>query len=143
MDKEKLDKILNDYKVQPVGNGYIDLIVSRELYKQFVRELIENGFIIKSVSWWEWCSDNDDCKYGLGGPESNFYKGWFAELPIDVDDIELSDLTPDNAIDNVINLIDSKRIQYPDEMISFNESNWLTPAIWLDVPDNWINKFNK
>jgi hypothetical protein len=142
MDKEKLDKILNDYKVQPVGKGYIDLIVSRELYKQFVRELIENGFMIKSVSWWEWCADNDDCKYGLGGPESNFDKGWFAELPIDVDDIELSDLTPDKAIANVINLIDSKSIQYPDEMISFNESNWLTPAIWLDVPDNWINKFN-
>ena len=142
MDKEKLDKILNDYKVQPVGKGYIDLIVSRELYKQFVRELIENGFMIKSVSWWEWCADNDDCKYGLGGPLSKFDKGWFAELPIDVDEIELSDLIPDKAIANVINLIDSKSIQYPDEMISFNESNWLTPAIWLDVPDNWINKFN-
>lgn len=142
MDKEKLDKILNDYKVQPVGNGYIDLIVSRDLCKQFIQELIENGFVIKSVSWWEWCANKDDCKYGFGGPKSKFYRGWFAELPIDVDDIELSDLTTEKAIENVINLIDSKSIQYPDEIISFNESNWLTPAIWLDVPDNWINKFN-
>ncbi|WP_228236669.1 hypothetical protein [Allomuricauda sp. M10] len=142
MDKEKLDKIIKDYKVQPVGNGYIDLIVSRDLFKQFVHELIENGFVIKSVSWWEWCANKDECKYGLGGPESKFYRGWFAELPIDVDDIELSDLTTEKAIENVIDLIDSKSIQYPDEIISFHESNWLTPAIWLDVPDNWINKFN-
>ena len=141
MNKDRLDKILEDYKVQPVGDGYIDLIVSRELYKQFVRTLLEENFVLRSVSWWEWCSNNMESKYGLGGPKSKFYNGWFAELPIDVDDLNLSKLSIENAINLVISHVDSKKIHYPNEIVTFNDSIWLTPAIWLDVPDDWKNKF--
>lgn len=143
MNKDRLDKILEDYKVQPVGDGYIDLIISRELYKQFVRTLLEESFVLRSISWWEWCPNNRESKYGLGGPKSKFYNGWFAELPIDIDDLNLSKLSIENAINMVISLVDSKKIQYPNEIVTFNDSNWLTPAIWLDVPDEWKNKFEQ
>lgn len=141
MDKERLDKILEEYKIQPVGDGYIDLIVSRELYKKFVRVLIEEKFLLRSVSWWEWCLNDEECKYGLGGPKSKFFNGWFAELPIDVDDLNLSKLSDEDAIKMVISLIDSKKINYPNEIVTFRDSIWLTPAIWLDVPEDWKNKF--
>ncbi len=142
MNKNRLDKILDEYKVQPIGNGYIDLIVSRELYKQFIHTLLNEGFILRSISWWEWCPNIEVCKYGLGGPKSKFYNGWFSELPIDVDDIDLSNISIEKATKMVINLIESKSIYYPKEIITFKDSIWLTPAIWLDVPDEWENKFS-
>lgn len=66
------------HKAQPVGHGYIVIIVSREKYCSFIRDLIENGFTIRSISWWEWCPNGKANEYGLDGPESNFYKGWSA-----------------------------------------------------------------
>jgi hypothetical protein len=91
MDKERLDTILELHKAQPVGHGYIDIIVSRENYGLFISDLIKNGFIIESISWWEWCQDGKECNYGLGGPQSIYYDGWFAELPIEVDDISIDE----------------------------------------------------
>jgi len=142
MDKEKLDTILEMYKAQPVGNGYIDIIVPREHYELFISSLVENGFIIKSISWWEWCENEKENNYGLGGPESNYYDGWFSELPVDIDDIEIdSTFKNEEIIEKIKNLIETKTISYPGEIITFKQNNWLTPAIWLDVPDDWRNKY--
>ncbi len=142
MDKNNLDKILDLHKAQPVGHGYIDIIVSRENYKSFIRDLIDNDFTIKSISWWEWCPNGKECEYGLGGPESNFYKGWFSELPIDVDDIKtFESLKKDDSIEKIFNLIETKSISYPNEEVTFKLNSWLTPAIWLDVPKDWRNKY--
>jgi hypothetical protein len=142
MDKNNLDKILDLHKAQPVGHGYIDIIVSRENFKSFVRDLIDNDFTIKGISWWEWCPNGKECEYGLGGPESNFYKGWFSELPIDVDDIKTFEtLKKDDLIEKIFNLIEKKSICYPNEVVTFKLNSWLTPALWLDVPNDWRNKY--
>jgi hypothetical protein len=47
MHKETLDKLLRLHKAQPVGNGYIDIIVKHETYKSFIVDLITYGFKIK------------------------------------------------------------------------------------------------
>ena|SRR5690554_526455 len=138
MNKNTLDDILKQQKAQPVGHGYIDIIVSRDNYKDFVSDLVTNDFKIESISWWEWCADKKENKYGLGGPESIFYKGWFSEIPVDVDDFNFSaETTKTNIIKDIIEKIETKTISFPDETVTFKESNWLTPAIWLDVPDDW------
>jgi len=143
MDKDLLDTILETHKAQPVGHGYIDIIVSRENFKRFIKSLIMNGYSIKSVSWWEWCPEGKECDYGLGGPQSNFYNGYFAELPVNIDDIEISaDLSNEKVIEHIINLIEEKSITYPDERVTFKQNNWLTPAIWLDVPSSWRNNYS-
>jgi hypothetical protein len=142
MNKDKLDTILERHMAQPVGHGYIDIIVSRDKYESCIKDLIDNGFVIKSVSWWEWCPNGKVAQYGLGGPRSSFYEGWYSELPIDVDDIEIVDQRDVNASENINNLIGTKRIKFPDETIDFKQSSWLTPALWLDVPDNWRNKYS-
>ena len=104
---------------------------------------MNSGYKIDSVSWWEYCLDNKEPKYGLGGPESIFYDGWFAEIPTNVDDIKLSaDLIEREKIDTIINLIKTKTISFTDEKITFKDNQWLTPAIWLDVPDEWRNKYS-
>jgi hypothetical protein len=99
-----------------------------------------NGYKIQSISWWEWCQHGKKCKYGLGGPKSNYYEGWFAELPIEVDDIyTAADISNENLIGEITNRIKSKIIPYPKETVTFKHSNWLTPAIWLNVPGYWRN----
>jgi hypothetical protein len=143
MDKNVLDAVLELHKAQPVGDGYIDIIVSRENCNIFIKDLVENGFAIKSISWWEWCAHGKECQYGLGGPESYYHDGWFAELPIDVDDIEIGKrVSKEEVIHKIKSLIEKKSIVYPDEIVSFAHHKWLTPAIWLDVPEDWRNKYS-
>ena len=36
----------------------------------------------------------------------------------------------------------SKVISFSDENVKFSESTWWTPAIWLDVPDDWRNQYS-
>lgn len=143
MDKTTLDKILEKHKAQPVGHGYIDIIVSRANYKDFISDLVTNGFKIASISWWEWCTDKNESDYGLGGPESIYFKGWFSEIPSDIDDLSpLTNTTTENTISEIIRTIEAKTISFSDETVAFNKSTWLTPAIWLDVPDDWRNKYS-
>lgn len=139
MNKENLDNILTKYKVQPVGDGYIDLIVKRENYKEFIEEVLLNGFEVKSISWWEWCSPEEKPKFGLGGPNSEFYIGWFAELPIELDEVSLEDGQL-NQPDELFSFIESKSIVFPEGKITFKNAEWLTPALWLNVPGDWRNK---
>ena len=142
MDKEKLDEIIEKHKAQPVGHGYIDIIVSRDNYKSFISDLITNAYIVESISWWEWCPGQKENQYGLGGPRSHFYDGWFSELSIDVDDIKLNhEMRSENIIEKINNIIEAKTISFPKETVTFKQSNWLTPAIWLGVPGAWRNKY--
>jgi len=139
MNKDVLDSIIEEHKAQPVGSGYIDIIVRRENYQNFIQSLVENGFIIRSISWWEWCEKEEDCDYGLGGPDSDYFNGRFAEIPAEVDDLKLDDLNFTESIDEVKKLIENKSIEFSVETIQFKDSTWLTPAFWLDVPSDWKN----
>lgn len=142
MNKGRLDELIEEYKAQPVGQGYIDIIVSRETYKSFITELINGEYKIESISWWEWCPKERESKYGLGGPSSQFYNGWFSELAIDVDDITITqDVKSEGIIKELINRIETKSISFPNETVTFKQNSWLTPALWLDVPDDWRNKY--
>jgi hypothetical protein len=140
MDKGRLDMLLESHKAQPVGHGYIDIIVSRENYKAFVEDLVLNGYKIESLSWWEWCPGDKKNEYGLGGPRSRYYDGWFSELSVQVDDIELPE---DDAIqiEKLISAIENKSISFSNERVMFKQHTWLTPGIWLNVPDEWRNQY--
>lgn len=142
MDKTKLDEILDKHKAQPVGNGYIDIIVGRDNYNDLVTDIINSGFKIKSISWWEWCPGKKVNEYGLGGPESIYYNGWFSELPIGLDEIIFSTAaTNETIIKEIVNRIETKTISFLNETVAFNKNAWLTPAVWLDVPDEWRNQY--
>ena len=141
MDNRKtiLDNILERHQTDIVGDGYIDIIVSRSNYTSLIKELILEDFKITSISWWEFCIRNDGNKYGLGGPLSKHYNGWYSELPIEIDDFKFENLDVEKniIIQHILTTIEQKEIKYPDEKIKFTTSLWLTPAIWLEVPDEW------
>jgi hypothetical protein len=140
MNKEKLDGLLEIHKAQPVGHGYLDIIVNRGNYKLFVNDLISNGYRIESVSWWEWCPGEKKNEYGLGGPRSRYYDGWFSELPVPVDDIELTE-DDERQTEKILDTIETKSISFRNETVTFKNSDWLTPGIWLDVPEDWRNEY--
>lgn len=142
MTKIKLDEIIEKHKAQPVGHGYIDIIIARDNYQDFVSELVKNGYVIESISWWEWCPGEKESNYGLGGPKSIFYDGWFSEIPCDIDNLIFDkEAKAETIIQLIINNIETKEISFSDEVVTFKQSLWLTPAIWLEVPDDWRNTF--
>lgn len=140
-NKKLLDSILKENKAEPVGWGYIDVIVSRENYKQFVTDLIQNDFKIEAIGWWEWCPKDNVNTYGMGGPKSKFYDGWFAEMGIDLDRIKTQEgISKEETTKIIIDTIESKTFDYPSKKIKFKEDEWLTPALWIQVPKDWRNE---
>lgn len=141
-NKKILDDLLNKYKAQPVGNGYIDIIVMRDNFKNLIIDLLNNNYEIRSVSWWEFCKKDEESLYGLGGPESIFYNGWFSEIPIDIDDIS-NNIEIDSKLQNIFDIIINKVVQFPDnDVISFKKNDCLIPALWLNVPKDWKNNIS-
>ncbi|MBT2788255.1 MULTISPECIES: hypothetical protein [unclassified Halomonas] len=136
-DKISLDALLDEYKAQPVGDGYIDIIVSRENYRPFASALIKNGFIVEAISWWEYLeSTNQPSTYGMGGPTSKYYPGWFAETCTDLDTIPV----PSDSLSTIIEVVEGKVLgEYDGHLVSFETSHSLTPAFWLNVDENWKN----
>ena len=139
--QERLDQILDSHKAEPVGKGYIDIIVHRDKYRSFIERVLSEGFQISAISWWEYLeSDEKESKYGMGGPRSRFYLGWCSEL-IEIDDVKTSDNAED-SIREIAAIIENKEIQFPDgDRVAFKTHSFLTPAFWIDVPPNWDNKY--
>jgi len=47
-----INYLLKQYKVQPVGTGYIDCIVTMPYVNKFIDELTIKGIAIHAVTWW-------------------------------------------------------------------------------------------
>ncbi|MDC0535816.1 hypothetical protein OAO18_08420 [Francisellaceae bacterium] len=136
--KPRLDGLLEEYKAQPVGDGYIDIIVSRQNYRSFAKAIIENGFIIEAISWWEYLEDNDAPNtYGMGGPRSTFCPGWFAETCTGVDEVPRSN----DALAKIVEIVEGKVLgEYGGKQVSFKKTQSLTPAFWIKVDESWKSR---
>ncbi|WP_420628605.1 hypothetical protein [Candidatus Leptofilum sp.] len=133
ISKDELDNILALYKAQPVGNGYIEVIVKRENVRQLIAALILGGIHINFIAWWEYVKPNTKSKgYGMGGPPSRYYDGWFSELCIADDELETT------VVEDIMKVIENKEITLGDgRKINYKQEESLTPALWLVVPKNW------
>lgn len=137
--KAILDALLTQYKAQPASAGYIDVIVMRENYRPFAEALLKNGFMIEAITWLEYIPNfGSRPRYGMGGPKSKFYTGWFAEICFGDDEIQLA---PDPAIilKQIVDLVENKRLDMHDFVITYRTTPSLTAAFWLDVDDRWEN----
>ncbi len=142
MDKNELDLILEKYKAEPVGWGYIDIIVMRDNVKNFVREVITQDIHIDGISWWAYYPRLDiKLGVGMGGPISKFYSGWFSEIGIHAtfDERQKFLLTKQEEEKDIMNIVENKIIKMGNKKFSYKEHEFLTPAFWLDVPDDWRN----
>ena len=126
----KLNKLLNEYKCQIVGNGYIDIIVMKNEVSKLFLELSELGVVVSGISWWCYCNEensNSGCPHGMGGPKSKFYKGWFSETQIPLYEFVKK---PKDSIEKH-NMLVSKFIL---EGFRYDKSykECLAPGLWLE-----------
>ena len=85
LDKQSLEEL----KIQPVGNGRIDLICSPDHIDAFIDLCNAHEIAIKGFTWWcHVVEGHEPC--GMGGPKSRYYNGWFSEIQMD-EIIQLSD----------------------------------------------------
>ncbi len=73
---------LKTYKIQPVGDGMIDLICPIENVVAFIDFCSTRSIQIKGFTWWCHVTDkHEPC--GMGGPKSIYFDGWFSEIQMD------------------------------------------------------------
>ncbi len=75
IDSEKLNML----KIQPVGNGLIDLICPLENIDDFIDACNSERIEIKGFTWWCHVTDGH-IPCGMGGPKSRYFDGWFSEI---------------------------------------------------------------
>lgn len=160
LDRQKqmhLDGLIEKFQAYPVGTGYIDIIILRDQYVDFINELTELNLAVNSISWWCHATEENKTKYGCphgyGGPETQF--GWFSEMSHDFDDIEeiehehffILDKSFDSDVikevnDKSISIIQNKKtITHADgNFLVFQNNPCLTPGIWVYVPDEWTRQ---
>jgi len=78
-----IEKLLEKYRVQPVGNGFIDLIIDCAGSLQLIDEFAGQAVAVERVTWWCHCTPQSKlawgCPHGMGGPTNEFGEGYFAE----------------------------------------------------------------
>lgn len=139
--QKKLDRILDVHKAEPVGNGYTEIIVPRDMFGSFVKDVLSQGFRITGITWYEYCDSLRQSKYGMGVVHSRLSAGVFSEIPIGDDDV-ISKGNIDETHRGIMDIIENKEICFSDgETITFKDHHFLTPGFWLDVPFGWENKY--
>ena len=145
-----IDDLLKEFKVQPVGDGYIDLIVGRDRSLQLIDELAKQAIAIQSLTWWCLCTPESKiqlgCPHGMGGPINEFGEGWFSEC-IGIPDFVVAEQR--SSIDEVTmgpgifasecSILVAGYINnvLPNEGFY---SPCLHLGLWLHVPDDWRRK---
>lgn len=154
--QQQLDNLIEQFTGEPVGDGYIDIIIIRERYAEFIHTLTALNLAIECVSWW--CHATDEhkaslgCPHGFGGPMTRF--GWFSEMSFDFDEIAQEAI---NCLENSYTPANVKRINemaaeiirskrtgpYPDgSYLEFQKDCCLTPGFWIYVPSDWRRGHN-
>lgn len=143
----ELENLLEKYKVQPVGDGFTDLILTMDLLESFILDLTTHGFIVQTIAWWCHCTDgnqqNFGCPHGMGGPKSLYYDGWFSEMGYyqDVPETDLQNIRTPFQVDEIAS-VNNRMLQLAKQDLVQNKISLdcLVPGIWLYIPEDWYRK---
>lgn len=147
LNQIQIERLLEKYKTQPVGDGYIDIITPKDFIEPLLDGFTDINVAVECVTWWCHCSENNKnqfgCPHGMGGPKSNFFDGWFSEMGFEFETFQIpnekfQNLNYDNELKNKIESINNRIKMYLYDLSKAREySECLTPAFWLHVPDDW------
>lgn len=144
-----LESLLESYRVQPVGSGFIDLILPLDAAVRLIGELEAMGIAIERVTWWCHCTPESrlalGCHHGMGGPRARFDEGWFSEEAapdldlldhgVDFDDPEVEPA----ALVRRCGALARTYIER-DLPVSPVYLPCLYAGLWLHVPDDWTRE---
>jgi hypothetical protein len=145
--QDSIEQLLSRYRVLPVGDGYIDLILPRGQSIMLIRELAQLSVAVESLSLWCLCTPASEaklgCPHGMGGPINRFGDGWFSEcVHYPSFEVELHGVERDNASLEPQSLaIQCSKIicDFIENQLPKEEyfSECLHPGLWLLVPNDW------
>ncbi len=127
--RKSVDKLIKEFNVVKVGNGYIDCIVPEKI-DSFIDELTKIDVFVTDISWWCHCTQYNKklygCPHGMGGPQSEVNAGFFSEL---------------NNITEVHNgNEDAKRIIHEEVKKESWYSPCLVPGLWLSIDKYFLKR---
>lgn len=129
MNKQKLDAIMEQLHIQPVGSGYVDCICPKENINAFIDALNQLGIEVACFTWWEYVPPFKENQYGMGGPSNHYGPGWYSEVS------KLGDCIHIEGNEKVREYLLN---EWPNSK-EYKES--FVPGFWLLVPDAWDNSF--
>jgi hypothetical protein len=142
--QDAIECLLEQFNVQPVGNGYIDLILPRKHAPKLIGELSRLPVVVEGLAWWCHCTPDSmarlGCPHGMGGPVNEFGEGWFSEycayLDVTEQGIDLGDRFMDpRSLANECGRVVCDYIENRLPLENFY-SECIHPALWLQVPNN-------
>jgi hypothetical protein len=144
-----IKRLVEKDKVQIVGSGYIDMIMSIEKSIIFIKELTAINVAVEKLSWW--CLTTPEsraklgCPHGIGGPTNKFGEGWFSEcVQFDITSFEGLEAILNSLYISPENVVHECNQKITNYLINdFRSENFysecLHPGLWLSVPDDWIS----
>lgn len=148
--KPHLDNLLISHHLQPVGNGYIDLIVTEDNLPQILAGLTRLGIVVEGVAMWcRFIPENKKkgCPHGFGGPRIRNLNGYFSEMCVyyDVSPYLLKWLSC-WFTQWIVKKINCEKVpqvifQVLEKHSRNNIQGCLVPSLWLKVPEEWKNQY--
>jgi len=145
-----IETLLEKHQAQPVGIGYIDLILKKENALHLISELTNLSVAVYSLTWW--ChftletASQLGCPHGYGGPSDKFGEGMFSECVYpDFDVFELPEPIDENSlsVEVFVDKCNTLVVDYLQNILPTEKfySPCLYPGLWLRVPDVWKRKY--
>jgi len=142
-----LESLFEKYQVQPVGDGYIDLIVDRARALELIAELTDLRVAVERLTWW--CNVTPEnqskygCPHGLGGPLNRSGAGCFSECH-DYPDFairEQPDPVDEHSRSAQAFAAKCNQLAYDYLKDVFQSAGFYSPCLyvglWLHVPYEW------
>lgn len=112
---------MKDFKVQPVGAGYVDCICPIENVAAFIDAMTQIGIRITEFTWWCFVTEGH-IPHGMGGPKNQYGNGWFSEISME----RTCSFDTNEATKQYILMV------WPTEK---DYQKCYVPAFWLDIPN--------
>ena len=139
-----IEALLAQYRVQPVGTGYIDLILPCPPAVALIQAVADLGVAIERMTWW--CHATEEsrtvlgCPHGGGGPRAHASTGIFSECYGYPDFLPT---TPDSGWsmvpEQVAAVCSLQAETYLTTRLAHEPfySSCLHVGLWLAVPEQW------
>lgn len=132
----RLDRLLPGFRAQPVGSGYLDILVRHDDALAFADAVPDLGDELEALTWREYLENPAvPARFPWGGPLSRWFPGCFVEICSEWEPVP-AELGLGQQRAWVHRCLATRQITAPTgEVLRFTTWPALTPGFWLKVDD--------
>jgi len=146
-----IESLLEKYQAQPVGDGYIDLILDKDISLVLIQEFTKLHVAVERLTWWCHVTAQTKttlgCPHGMGGPQNRYGEGWFSECVQYPDFFVIEALHPLDESSMSPEIFATKCNELATHYIKdvFPSEGFYSPCLhiglWVHVPEGWKRKY--